>query len=168
MKKGKLIATLVLCAALFGACGNQKPEAELHDHDHDHAAHSEHETEPAMEEEAAPENTLVLNEGLRWEANAETTEGVNNMIALMSDFSDSDNLEAYAPLKASLEAESKMIFEKCTMTGEAHNQLHNFLIPIKEALGKFEASDLKQSQENFAALNAHLTEYAKFFEYRER
>ena len=108
MKKGKLIATLVLCAALFGACGNQKPEAELHDHDHDHAAHSEHETEPAMEEEAAPENTLVLNEGLRWEANAETTEGVNNMIALMSDFSDSDNLEAYAPLKASLEAEFKM------------------------------------------------------------
>ena len=50
------------------------------------------------------------------------------------------------------------------MTGEAHNQLHNFLIPIKKHLEIFETSDLKESQENFKTLNEHLKEYNKFFE----
>lgn len=52
----------------------------------------------------------------------------------------------------SLQAEFKTIFDKCTMTGESHNQLHNFLIPVKGQLvklkvGNTDGDTLKEMQE---------------------
>lgn len=69
------------------------------------------------------ENKVVLNDGARWAANAETTKGVNNMIKITDLFTTTENEEAFKTLTDSLEAEFAMIFKKCTMKGEAHNQL---------------------------------------------
>jgi len=72
---------------------------------------------------------VSLNDGQLWEANPETTQGIKNMQQLMADFSiDSGNSEE---LIVHLKDEFALIFKKCTMTGEAHEQLHNYLIPLK-------------------------------------
>ena len=81
-------------------------------------------TEIKVEETAhKDENKVQLNDGVRWAANAETTEGVNNMIKITDLFTTTENEEAFKTLTDSLEAEFAMIFKKCTMKGEAHNQL---------------------------------------------
>jgi hypothetical protein len=86
--------------------------------------------ETAMEQEDDFQfPTVSLNEGQLWEANAETTQGIKNMQQLITDYStESGNSEE---LISNLKAEFSMIFKKCTMTGEAHEQLHNYLIPLK-------------------------------------
>lgn len=106
---------------------------------------------------------LALNNGERWDANAETTTGVENMIALMNSFKEKEDVTAYPKLTQDLKTEFKMIFEKCTMTGEAHDQLHNFLIPIKDLLETLPSSDLTVAQKSYNELNNQLSIYKTYF-----
>jgi len=107
---------------------------------------------------------LRLDHGSRWIANLETTQGVNNMITLMDEFSEKENTDAYALLTEKLKAEFTMIFEKCTMEGESHHQLHNFLVPVKELLKGLQSSDLNVCKNSYSKLDSHLDEYQKYFE----
>lgn len=108
-------------------------------------------------------NGIVLDNGKLWVANSETTTGVENMINIMNSFNKKENVEAYGKLTEELKSEFTMIFQKCTMTGESHNQLHIFLVPIKDLFETLPSSDLKQCQKSFGKLNKHLVEYKKYF-----
>jgi len=109
------------------------------------------------------DGTITLNNGELWLANPETTEGIQKMKKRMSLFNDSDNLEAYVILKAGIEEDFTELFEKCTMKGEAHNQLHNYLFPILELFDGLESSDLVVCKKSFSELNIHLNEYSNYF-----
>ncbi|WP_456378852.1 hypothetical protein [Lutibacter sp.] len=108
--------------------------------------------------------TLRLNNGNLWIANPETTTGINNMLALLNSFSDKENVEAYATLKQNLEEEFGTIISECTMKGEPHNQLHNFLTPFSSLFKKLESSELVVCKESFDALKKHLLTYSNYFE----
>ena len=56
-----------------------------------------------------------------------------------------------------------MIFKMCTMTGSAHDQLHNFLVPMKAMFGGIESEDLATCKASFDALQKHLGVYEKYF-----
>jgi len=58
-------------------------------------------------------------------------------------------------------AEFTGIFQKCTMKGESHNQLHNFLLPLKEMLEKLEEHSEKQDLEE---IKSYLHTYKNYFE----
>src|SRR5699024_2148455 len=95
-------------------------------HDHDHSEHHHH-------EEHAIEGAVTLNDGERWEANPETNEGIDNMMALVT----KEEANASTDLKVlqkDLRAEFNTILQKCTMNGESHNQLHNCLHRLKEKI----------------------------------
>ncbi len=142
---------LLAIAALHGSCG---------EHTHEAAAHAEHATTPtdsipATDHDALP--SVELDNGQRWKANPETTTGIASMV---------DILGAYDPvsgdpaeLKAALEEEFGLIFERCTMEGEAHNQLHNYLLPIHHQLRDFAATEAQRS-----AMGEHLAAYSNYFE----
>jgi len=119
-------------------------------------------TEPEAVENHT-KNELSLNDGKPWLANQETTEGINNMIQFMDSFSEKDSVEAYNTLADSLESEFTMIFKKCTMKGESHNQLHNYLLPMKAEFKKLSSTNLSESKSAFANLNKHLTVYKEYF-----
>ncbi|MDG1314054.1 MAG: hypothetical protein P8P29_00840, partial [Flavobacteriaceae bacterium] len=104
-----------------------------------------------------------LNNGELWLANPETTEGIQKMKKRMSLFNNSENLEAYVILKAGLEEDFTELFEKCTMKGEAHNQLHNYLFPFLDLFDGLETSDLVVCKKSFSELNIHLNEYSNYF-----
>ena len=108
-------------------------------------------------------NKVVLDNGNLWVANSETTTGINNMIGIMNSFSNKDKVEAYGTLKESLNNEFTMIFQNCTMTGESHNQLHNFLVPIKDLFETLDSPDIKICQASFDTLKVHLEGYDSFF-----
>ena len=101
---------------------------------------------------------VTLENGQRWKANPETTSGIANMVALIDKQIATPVTATEA--KAAIEDEFALIFERCTMTGEAHNQLHNYLIPIHQRLSGFDAGDTTQ----LAEMKSYLNSYTQYFE----
>lgn len=155
MKK-TIVMTFALVALV--ACKNQNsatPETE----------------EPAIEivEEPFVENdleatTLTLDNGKKWVANVETSEGVAVLTELVQNFKISDNIDSYHTLDRELQVAFKNIFDKCTMTGEGHAQLHNFLIPIHDQLLVLSGDDLEASKMSVTKLKEQLATYSEFFQ----
>ncbi len=115
------------------------------------------------EETHESEGVLKLNNGNLWMANAETTEGIEQMKQLIANFNESENMEAYPELKKKLETEFGTIISKCTMTGEAHNQLHNYLLPMKPLFKDLAAEDIETRKASLEKLTKHLSEYSAYF-----
>jgi hypothetical protein len=102
---------------------------------------------------------VSLNNGKRWKANTETTQGIQSMRMLVERYPQSGMTKLQ--LKDTLEAEFQMIFQKCTMTGEAHEQLHNYLIPLHQMLNVMSE---KSTDAEIMAMHAHLQTYGEYFE----
>ena len=118
---------------------------------------------PAEESHESIDGTVTLNQGELWQANPETTNGINKMKSRMQAFSDKDNVAAYVTLKEGLEEDFTELFQKCTMKGEAHNQLHNYLFPFIDLFDGLASSDLETCKKSFTGLNIRLEEYFDYF-----
>lgn len=146
-----IVPPVLLFATLLCSCGGA---------DRDGGGHGV--PPPAIQEDAHTGTTEVvpsvsLNNGQRWKANPETTTGIAHMV---------DILGAYDPsggdpkaLKDTLETEFGLIFERCTMSGEAHVQLHNYLLPIHQQLRDFQGTGPERE-----ALGQRLAAYGTYFE----
>ena len=109
--------------------------------------------------------TNVILDGTKpWQANLETTEGIKKMQHILNSFAEKTNVTTYASLKEELETEFTNIFQKCTMTGEAHNQLHNYLKPMLVIFDGLESLDIKTCKANFRIMENHLAGYTNYFE----
>lgn len=126
-----------------------------HTSEHQHEAPQE-QTEPAVHSHT--ENGVQLNNGARWAANPETTQGITNMLSLVETAQKSENVDAEA-LRTTLFSEFKIIFQKCTMEGEAHDQLHNYLHPLKDQIETMQATP-----EELEELKMYLQSYNSYFE----
>lgn len=124
------------------------PAEEAHDHADEHG------------DEHSNDQTLRLNGDQRWEANPETTEGIKNMQSLIKAQLDAGAIDLQV-LKPALEQEFSLIFKRCTMTGEAHNQLHNYLIPLKSLLEEMDGNEDPNHVVN--QVNEYLAKYFLFF-----
>ena len=108
-------------------------------------------------------NVISLNNGNPWKANPETTYGILIMKKKMASFNIDSNLNLYSKLVDELTEEFLVIFEKCTMKGESHKQLHNYLLPIKLMFKDLLNSNIKKRQKTFHTLSSHLEKYKYFF-----
>lgn len=149
MKKVFLIPVLAFILFVVGCAGNSaQTEATM--------------TEPAIVEEEHHHGEAAevrLDNGEKWKANAETTEGIDNMLLAVNNTADSEAPD-YLALKDNLEKEFMVILEKCTMTGESHDQLHNYLLPLKAKYDQLEASSTKHDIEE---LSDYLNSYRNYF-----
>lgn len=137
------IFAIIALLSVMPGCDNQKQENDA---------------------EELPKSTLQLNNGTKWPANPETTAGINNMIKLLSDFQEGENAADYSLLQKNLNDEFNLIIEKCTMQGEAHNQLHNYLMPLKDLIGRLTGDDTAEIATAMADIDDHLQLYGEFFE----
>ena len=152
MKKLIHLIIVIFTIALLSSCGKQKEEKQTHV-----------ESEKATEHQHEENSGINLNNGELWIANIETTQGIDNMVKLMQSFTDTESVEAYSNLKTSLEKEFGTILTECTMEGESHNQLHNFLVPMKNMFDGLGSTDLQTCKKNYEMLNMHLKGYSKYF-----
>lgn len=102
---------------------------------------------------------VQLDNGKRWQANPETTAGIAKMQAILANYEGRNTPEDRKAMRGELETAFSEIFAQCTMKGEAHDQLHNYLFPMKDLFGQIESSD-----EAVGKLKAHLGEYGGYFE----
>lgn len=147
--KTKGFIFLAVTAIVFAACN--------HVHSHDKVKQDAAVVSLAQHEH---QDVVKLNNGKKWKANPETTEGIKKMQALVKTQLESGKNDALK-LQQSLEKEFKTIFQKCTMTGEAHDQLHNYLIPLKDKIKKLDADTPNAELQE---LMAYLDSYRTYFE----
>lgn len=114
-------------------------------------------------DEEKKDHTLVLNDGERWIANNETNQGIKAMVELTQSFPYTDDVASYRMLHAQLESELAKIFKKCTMKGEAHDQLHNYLLPLKKRITNLELSNVNESKAIVEELKMYLLVYDNYF-----
>ncbi len=109
-------------------------------------------------QKTTPDKTVI------WPANPETTQGIKKMRNLLTSFSDKENSRAYKRLKGKLELEFMTILTSCTMQGEAHNQLHDYLIPIKDSFKGLASDNLEVCKKSFTTIKKQLDAYGNYFE----
>ncbi len=107
---------------------------------------------------------IELNNGSKWQANAETNEGIQKMKKNIKNQTTS-TLDDYYTLADMLNDDKNYVIKNCTMKGASHDNLHVWLLPLIEkieALSKAntleEASKLKQSIEE------NVNAYSNYFE----
>lgn len=157
MKKLKLFLPLTLLVLI--ACNSLKEEKEVNHENHQNTE-MKNEQKDDKDEHEETAGKVQLDNGRKWKANAETITGISNMASLVQNGIAKKN-EA-VKLYDSLQAEFKTIFDKCTMTGESHNQLHNYLIPIKGQLEKLKAG--KTYEEILKEMQEYLLTFKNYFE----
>ena len=142
---------LVALSFLFAVtcCNNDKHDETGHDHEqHEQDAHAGHDHGDAEDE-------LGLNDGKKWEMNAEMLTIVRSMEKDVNEFS-STKLEDLQAFGSKLDGQVNALTSSCTMEGQAHDELHKWLLPyihdikhLKEsttdAEGKESLDDLKES-----------------------
>lgn len=143
---------------LLFACNNGKQKKDDHaDHEKSEIKNEQNEVDHQHE---TGKNTVQLDNGNKWKANSETVTGISNMLSLVEN--GISGKAALPTLHDSLQFEFKTIFDKCTMKGESHNQLHNFLVPLKEHLSKFKEGDI--NIENLKEMKEYLSTFKNYFE----
>lgn len=101
---------------------------------------------------------VELNNGAKWNANPETSKS----ISVMKDFlkNQADKLST-AEIKDLLLNEFKLIFKNCTMTGAAHDQLHNYLLPLRDKINELNEENRKTA---IPELQRYLKSYHTYFQ----
>lgn len=137
-----LAATLVPTLVVLGSCGD----------DGHGAAHSHSNVQGAE---------LRLDNGKKWKANEATHLGMDNVQKLLTDFEATPD-KNHPALGESLRAETNVIIQECTMTGEPHQQLHLVLNPMLEIIEKLVSGNGGDAE--VRALRAHVKDYRSHFE----
>ncbi len=131
MKRQYILIGVLATTLLFISCSDDKAKADSHD-DHD-----QHQT---AETHTSGPDGLVLNNGQKWEMDEHTRNSFSNMANSFLEV-DPAALEDQELKQsgAELQNELDVLIKGCTMTGEAHNQLHIYLtgyIPAVQELSE--------------------------------
>ncbi|HRN78953.1 MAG TPA: hypothetical protein PKY29_03770 [Ferruginibacter sp.] len=153
----KRISILLMLTPFFIASCQPQEKTAVNNDTHETHAH-EHPTPTPEVVQAFP--VVQLNNGQKWKANVETTEGIKKMVGIIKNGMDSKSTPQ--AMSTPLNEAFQEIIKQCTMEGEAHNQLHHFLKPVQEHLKTFSSSDA--SIDSVAALVNHLATYHQYFE----
>ncbi len=107
---------------------------------------------------------LYLYEGKKWIANNTTVDGIHEMISLHEEYNIVNSPKDAAILASELNAVLDGIFNACDMEGEAHNQLHIFLVPLIhsiDALGDATTED--KAKQKYDEVLKNLLVFDTFF-----
>ncbi|MEK7257797.1 MAG: hypothetical protein AAB316_23775 [Bacteroidota bacterium] len=108
---------------------------------------------------------VTLDNGNRWQANPETTQGIADIQAIVAKYEGKTaDAASRKALREELETSLDGIFKACTMTGEAHQQLHNYLLPMKDMFEKIDGENAAESEAAIGQLKQHLAEYQAYFQ----
>jgi hypothetical protein len=108
-------------------------------------------------------HTLKLNEGDKWSSDDATNNAIAKMITLANEEIEKGNVALYQKLGKNLSAEMKGLFKVCTMKGNAHDQLHNFILPLVK---KFRDLENVEDEDKALLQQEKITQYLnKYYTY---
>lgn len=158
-----ILMTAMLSAFLLSCKDNKTTNSKVQqEHETEQVTHHEHESTDELLSNAWIYE-MQIDEGKKWEANLETTIGVNKMVEIMEDHNP-QTVDEYHTMAQALNEQKNYIIKECTMTGPSHDDLHVFLHPL---IDKIDALLNVESVENAKAItksiNDNVKEYYNFF-----
>ncbi|MGB5665743.1 MAG: hypothetical protein WBM53_02755 [Maribacter sp.] len=156
MKNSVII--LLLIATVMSSCNNTEKQEE-----------HESTKEVVLAQEADILSTawmddIKLNDGSKWKANIETTEGVVKMQGLLNTQS-TVTIEDYHELASKLNEVKNWLVKECTMKGPSHDNLHIWLYPlIEKIVALSEANTLAEASEIKQSIVDNINSYTNYFQ----
>jgi hypothetical protein len=146
------------------SCKDSKNQEKVINTDAVEATHEDHNEKASNLYANSWIKEIETNDDDKWEANAETNEGVqkmqNNIKTQIT-----NTLDAYHKLAEQLNDDKNYVIKNCTMKGAPHDNLHVWLLPLMEKIEALsesktveEASKLKQS------IVENVNAYSNYFE----
>jgi len=118
----------------------------------------------SAEQKAVAEDKLTLNNENKWKVNAETHQGMTQIKVILENM-DPLTLEDYVLMGDKCDEQTSFIISNCSMTGEAHNQLHHVLHPILNDISALQNSvNLEDASAAMMSLEDNLHDYFTHFE----
>lgn len=153
MKKIFLISTIAI--ALI-ACKNENHHENHDEHEH-HDETATHEEDYHNHESEA----IMLNDGEKWKVVENMSGYIRNMEKAVNEFK-GDN---YPALAKTIDENIRALTENCTMEGQAHDELHKWLLPFIELSEEFDVATEKENQEKiYQEFKKMFVEYNTYFE----
>ncbi|MCM4150359.1 hypothetical protein DHD05_02045 [Arenibacter sp. N53] len=110
------------------------------------------------------EKEMAMNNGLKWQANLETTMGIAAMSKLMAE-TKTLYMEDYRNLGNALNEVKNSIVKECTMTGASHDNLHVFLHPLIQKIELLQKTDNTDTAAKIKeSINGQLKSYYTYFD----
>jgi len=109
-------------------------------------------------------DSLSLNAGEKWKVDSNMKVFMDQMIGDVDESASQSDID-YAALKGKLEVGTDGLISNCTMTGQAHEELHKWLIPFMETINRFD-TDLSGEQKSdwLSEIRTSLAQFQQFFE----
>ncbi|WP_299183959.1 hypothetical protein [uncultured Aquimarina sp.] len=111
--------------------------------------------------QSAGAKTLRLNNGKKWKATGSMINGMDKMNAILEGL----DMESFDQkmIGYKLNFEIRMMMSMCTATGEAHNQFHYYLDPLKEQVNGLQIVNDMSKEPLLKAIKSHLDAYNDYF-----
>lgn len=110
------------------------------------------------------DETIALNKGKKWKVDKNMMTHIRNMENEVSIFT-TESSKDYATLAKKINTNIGLLTSNCTMKGQAHDELHKWLLPFIELSEKFSAS--KTEKESTAIFQEIKTSFITFNTYFE-
>lgn len=151
-KKIILIPAIALFLFSCGNASNEKSEdlSEIETHDeHHHDDESE---------------AIELNNGEKWKVDANMITHIRNMENDVISFAKVEQKD-YKVLSEKLQASIDLLTSNCTMTGQAHDELHKWLLPYMDLVEELsEAEDKIEAEKQFQEIQTSITTFNHYFQ----
>ncbi|MFA7444735.1 MAG: hypothetical protein WCY89_02225 [Flavobacteriaceae bacterium] len=155
MKNNKLSLLYVffLSAVLFSCKNNTAEPVTTQEDVHQHQTTA---TEATQE--------LRLDHGNKWQVNDQMKPYVEQGEQMVADYINSAATD-YKNLAEQLKEQNSLLIKSCTMTGEAHDELHKWLHPHLDLVKELEAAPTaREATVVVEKLQASYTTYSGFFQ----
>lgn len=153
MKKLFLITTIAIS---FIACKNEGSHKNHGDHEH-HDETATHEKDHHNHESEA----IMLNDGKKWKVVENMSGYIHNMEKAVNEFEGED----YPALAKTIDETIRELTSNCTMEGQAHDELHKWLLPFIGLSEKFDvATELEEQEQIYQEFKQQFIIYNTYFE----
>lgn len=151
----KLILTFAVGSLLLYSCGNSTNEksnnqtevAEQNNHHHDD------------ESEA-----IELNNGQKWKVDANMITHIRNMENDINHFANVEQKD-FKSLAEKLQTNIDLLTSNCTMTGQAHDELHKWLLPYMDLVDELSvAEDKIEAEKQFQNIQSSFKTFNHYFQ----
>jgi len=107
---------------------------------------------------------ISLHKGEKWPVNAEMKPHIQQGKEILAEYQSANDTD-YKTLAEKLKKQNADLISSCTMDGESHNQLHNWLLPHMKLITKLkEAPNEQEAEQVIMELEKSFETYNKYFE----
>ena len=143
---------IILVVSLYGC--NNTAEQEVSD-TKESIPHTEHEHDETKD--------IALDNGEKWVVDAEMMIHIRNMEKDIEAFKTSEE-KNYNVLASQLESNIELLTSNCTMEGQAHDELHKWLIPYIETVEAFsESTKDNEAAEQLEYIEKYFVTFNQYF-----